>query len=73
MCNTIKLPFYIPVFSDCLVFGDTDILTLLFLDCARYFPSSLDTFLVTFFLHLEISDEGNNIMANILTGFLVGA
>ena len=63
---------YIPVFSNCLVFGNTDVLTLLFLDGAWYFPCSLDTLLVTSLLHLEISDKGNDVMANILTGFLVG-
>ena len=65
--------FYVPVFSNCLVFGNTDVLTLLFLDGAWYFPCSLDTLLVTFFLHLEVGDKGNNIMANILAGFLVSA
>ena len=65
--------FYIPVFSNCLVFGNTDILTLLLLDGARNFPSFFNAFLVTFFLHLEIGDKGNNIMANILAGFLVSA
>ena len=65
--------FYVPVFSNCLVFGNTDVLTLLFLDGAWYFPCSLDTLLVTSLLHLEISDKGNDVMANILTGLLVGA
>ena len=65
--------FYIPVFSNCLVFGNTDILTLLLLDGAGNFPSFFNAFLVTFFLHLEIGDKGNNIIANILAGFLVSA
>ena len=65
--------FTLPVFSDCFVFGNTDIFTFLFLDGGRNFPGSLNTFLVAFFLHLEISYEGYNVMANILTGFLVSA
>ena len=63
--------FYVPVFSNCLVFCNTNVLALLFLDGARNLPSFLNAFLMTFFLHLEISDKGNNIMANIFAGFLV--
>ena len=65
--------FYVPVFSNCLVFCNTNVLALLFLDGARNLPSFLNAFLMTFFLHLEISDKGNNIMANVLAGFLVSA
>ena len=48
-------------------------LALLLLDGTRNFPSFLNAFLVTFFFHLEVGDKGNNIMANILAGFLVSA
>ena len=71
--NRSWIHFYLPVFSNCLVFGNTDVFTLLLLDGTRNFTSFLNAFLVTFFLHLEIGDKGNNIMANILAGFLVSA
>ena len=48
-------------------------LALLLLDGTRNFPSFLNALLVAFFLHFEIGNEGNNIMANILAGFLVVA
>ena len=46
-------------------------LALLLLDGTRNFPSFLNALLVAFFLHFEIGDERNNIMANVLAGFLV--
>ena len=64
---------YIPEFLDFLVLGNTNFLTFLLFDSARNHSCLLNTFLVAFLLHLEISDEGNNIMANILAGFLVRA
>ena len=48
-------------------------LALLLLDGTRNFPSFLNALLVAFFLHFEIGDEGNNVMANVLAGFLVVA
>ena len=65
--------FYIPFFVNCLVLGNTNFLTFLLLDGARNDSCFLNAFLVAFLLHLEISDEGNNVMANILAGFLVSA
>ena len=64
---------YIPEFLDFLVLGNTNFLTFLLFDSARNHSCLLNTFLVAFLLHLEISDEGNNIMANILAGLLVSA
>ena len=48
-------------------------LALFLLDHTRNFPSFLYTLLVASFLHFEVSDERNNIMAYILAGFLVSA
>ena len=48
-------------------------LAYLLWDHTRNFASFLNALLVAFFLHFEIGDEGNNIMANVLTGFLVVA
>ena len=48
-------------------------LALLLLDGTGNFSSFLDALLVAFFLHFEIGNEGNNIMTNVLTGFLVVA
>ena len=64
---------YIPEFLDFLVLGNTNFLTFLLFDGARNHSCLLNAFLVAFLLHLEISDEGNNVMANILAGFLVSA
>ena len=64
---------YIPEFLDFLVLGNTNILTFFLFDGARNHSCLLNTFLVAFLLHLEISDEGNNIMANILADFLIRA
>ena len=58
---------------DFLVLGNTNFLTFLLFDGARNHSCLLNAFLVAFLLHLEISDKGNNIMANILAGFLVRA
>ena len=65
--------FYIPDFLDFLVLSNTNFLTFLLFDGARNHSCLLNTFLVAFLLHLEISDEGNNVMANILAAFLVRA
>ena len=48
-------------------------LAFLLLDGTRNFPSFLNALLVAFFLHFEIGNERNNVMANILAGFLVRA
>ena len=65
--------FYLLVF--CLSFEPLFAfsLTFLLLDRTRNYPSFLNALLVAFFLHFEIGNEGNNIMANILAGFLVVA
>ena len=63
----------IPEFLDFLVLGNTNFLAFLLFDSARNHSCLLNTFLVAFLLHFEISDEGNDIMANILAGFLVSA
>ena len=48
-------------------------LAFFLLDGTRNLPSFLNALFVAFFLQFEISDERNNVMANILAGFLVGA
>ena len=48
-------------------------LAFLLLDDTRNFPSFLNALLVASYLHIEVSDERNNIMAYILAGFLVSA
>ena len=46
-------------------------LAYLLWDHTRNFASFLNALLVAFFLHFEIGNERNNVMANILAGFLV--
>ena len=65
--------FYLLVFGLSLEPLFTFSLALLLLDHTRNFPSFLNTLLVASFLHFEVSDERNNIMAYILAGFLVSA
>ena len=67
------VPFYLLVFGLSLEPLFTFSLTFLLLDGTRNFPSFLNALLVAFFLHFEIGNEGNNIMANVLAGFLVVA
>ena len=65
--------FYLLVFGLSLEPLFTFSLAFLLLDHTRNFPSFLNALLVAFFLHFEIGDERNNIMANVLAGFLVVA